>query len=89
MNTCDWLVHKHTHDGACEYDEQWGECGACAPFIEGPLVVECGAPVTELSHGWECEAGHSHYYNAEYFDHDEIAGMAARGISLPANARPI
>ena len=91
METCSWLIETNTHPGDCYPDEEYGVCQGCEMWWEngGRGIVECGASVTEHPNGWECEAGHSHYYGAEYFDEEEIAGMAARGISLPPNARPI
>lgn len=76
-HTCGWLVERQE-----EYylgDEYGWELGELA-------IVPCGAEVTELPNGWECAAGHSHFYNVEYYDDDEIAGLAARNLPLAPNA---
>lgn len=87
IHTCGWLVQQYGHNGACEFDEEWGECVHCAPFVEGPCIVKCGAPVTEHPNGWECEAGHSHYHDVEYYDDEELAGITRSGYPVATNAR--
>lgn len=85
QHTCSWLVEAWSHRGECVVDEECGYCVRCEMFAEdgGVAIVECGALVTEHPNGWECEAGHSHFSDVEYFDADEVAGMR----SFPANAR--
>ena len=78
QNTCGWLVQRR-EDYFLGEDYGW-EMGELA-------IVPCGAAVTEHPNGWECAAGHSHFGGVEYFDDDEVAGMAAAGLPLPANAR--
>jgi hypothetical protein len=81
---CTWLVHgtpRWVEEAYAEVEDfEW------YPDSPSDLVSECGAPIVRTDRGWECEAGHSHFHDAEYFDDDEVAGMAARGIALPANA---
>lgn len=79
MNTCTWLVEGYPIDAP----EGW------YPDSPEDLIRPCGAEVTDFDNGWRCAAGHSHFVNVEYFDDEEIAGMARRGIALPANARRI
>ena len=83
MNTetsrCTWLVEGYPTNAP----EGW------YPDSPSDLISECGAEVTYVDGGWECAAGHSHFHDAEYFDDEEIAGMARRGLALPANARRI
>ncbi len=88
-NTCSWLVQESGHRGECYIPEELGWCVICEGIAEdgGIVIVECGAAVTEHPNGWECAAGHSHFSGVEYFDDDEVAGAAAAGRSLPANAR--
>jgi hypothetical protein len=76
---CTWLVEGWPIDAP----EGW------YPDSPSDLIRECGARVTSTDEGWECAAGHSHFHDAEYFDDEEIAGMAQRGIVPPANARRI
>lgn len=56
--TCQWLVERRR-----EITDQMVENG-WYPDSESDLweIVECGAPVTEITDGWRCEAGHHHYY---------------------------
>lgn len=61
---CGWLVEGWPDDAP----EDW------YPDSPSDLIRECGAPVTELSNGWRCAGGHSHFNDVEYFDDDEIAG---------------
>ena len=88
QTTCGWLVETSEHPGECYPDDELGYCTLCEGWAEngGWGIVECGAHVTDLGNGWECEAGHSHYYGAEYFDEDEVAGMRRAGYAFPANA---
>jgi hypothetical protein len=87
MNTCTWLIHGTPRwvNEAYDADPDFG----WYPDSPSDLISECGADVTRTDEGWECAAGHSHFYGAEYFDDEEIAGMTQRGIALPANARRI
>jgi hypothetical protein len=84
---CSWLV-KGTPRWVLE---AWAEDPEFEWYPEEPgdLVSECGAEVTELANGWRCAAGHSHFVDAEYFDDEELAGIAAAHLPLPANARRI
>lgn len=75
--TCDWMVEGYPTDAP----EGW------YPDFPSDLVRPCGAKVIILSDGWECEAGHSHYPDAEYYTDDEIAVLKERGIALAPNAR--
>lgn len=75
--TCDWMVQGYPTDAP----EGW------YPDFPSDLVRPCGAKVTILPNGWECEAGHAHYSDAEYYDDEEIAVLKKRGIALAPNAR--
>ena len=87
-HTCGWLVKTSNHPGECYPDDEVGYCTRCEEWAEngGWGIVECGAPVTELPNGWECAAGHSHLNDVEYYDDEEIAGLARRGLPLAPNA---
>lgn len=77
---CGWLVERREeYYLGSDYGWEMGELA----------IVPCGAEVTELENGWRCAAGHSHFADAEYFDDEELAGMADRHLPLPANARRI
>ena len=56
------------------------------PEEPGDCITECGAEVTDFDNGWRCAAGHSHFSGVEYYDDDEIAGLARRGLPLAPNA---
>lgn len=71
LSTCSWLV-------AYEYTEDGDR-----------IIQDCGAAAVSLDNGFVCENGHRHfdYGTFEYFDEDEIAGMARNSIPFAANAR--
>lgn len=81
---CNWLV-KGTPRWVTE---AWAEDPEFEWYPDSPsdLVSECGAEVTELPNGWRCAAGHSHTDDAEYYDDDELDGIAKARLPLPANA---
>ena len=86
VGTCGWMVERFGHDGPCEIDEEYGECGGCSSFEDGPQVVDCGATTVYGDDGWRCENGHSHFSRVEYYDDDEIAAAARGHLVLAANA---
>lgn len=86
VGTCHWLVERWGHAGECEIDEEYGECGACSSFYEGPSIVDCGATTVYGDDGWRCENGHSHFSRVEYYDDDEIAAAGRGHFALAANA---
>jgi len=56
--TCGWMVEGYPTDAP----EGW------YPDSPSDLVRPCGAEVTVLPNGWECEAGHAHQHDSEYYD---------------------
>lgn len=82
---CTWLIRGIPRWVLEAYAESDGEF-EWHPDSPSDLISECGAEVTELPNGWRCAAGHSHFNDAEYFDDEELAGMAADRLPLPANA---
>lgn len=64
--TCGWLVEREREITDEMVDAGW------YPDSEADLweVVECGAPVHDITDGWECDAGHHHY---EYGSPSQIA----------------
>ena len=88
---CGWLV-----EGTPRWvTEAWAKQEAGDPAYEdfewfpeepGDCITECGAEVTDFDNGWRCAAGHSHFSGVEYYDDDEIAGLARRGLPLAPNA---
>lgn len=49
--------------------------------------ADCGYTAVGFDNGFVCTAGHSHRYDAEYFDAEEIAHNVKNGHLPPANAR--
>jgi hypothetical protein len=67
MNTCTWLIEipnnptppaHYTDEDLDGWYEWQAEIRAENPW----RTTECGAPITELTDGWTCAAGHHHYY---------------------------
>lgn len=57
-NTCGWLVQRRREITPKMIEAEWH------PDSESDLweIGECGASTREITDGWECEAGHRHYY---------------------------
>lgn len=68
---CSWLINTG-----------WNEDGE-------EVIQECGSACVGMDNGFACEDGHRHfdYGTFEYFDADEIAGMANAHVPFPANSR--
>ena len=61
---CDWLVERAVDttppaDLPADLLGEWYE-----QFVDAPrfVIVECGARVSDIVDGWECEAGHRHLF---------------------------
>jgi hypothetical protein len=85
---CSWAVEVRGHAGPHEFDDEYGECHRCMPFVEGPRIENCGAPAVADERGFRCAAGHEHVSMQarhdegwDYFDDDEIAGMRQGGLA--------
>ena len=66
-NTCGWLVARRRQfpdppaNMTAEDYPFWHEEVAEAIAEDPWEIVECGAPVRDITDGWECDAGHHHY----------------------------